>query len=371
MFARFNRAQMQRAGELEQAMADLQRAQVQLISSEKLAALGQLIAGIAHEINTPLGAIRAAAGNAVHSLGDALARLHELSLRASPQQQAALFGLLPMSRPSPAGSSERRALRRTAAACLEAAGVAEARAVADMLVDMGWHDRLDEVLPLLAGADGPWRLQLAYDLNRVQSSGHTIQQAVERASKVVFALKNYARFQHDGALQRTRVQDSVNTVLELYAGALRRGIALDLAIDPGLPEIMGHPDELVQVWTNLIHNAVQAMQGQGRMRVALSRPDAMHVAVSVADDGPGIPADVLPRIFDAFFTTKPAGEGSGLGLHICRRIVDRHGGHIGVETGPTGTCFTVRLPAAAPAAEHAPAAPPPAHADRPELETQT
>jgi signal transduction histidine kinase len=102
-------------------------------------------------------------------------------------------------------------------------------------------------------------------------------------------------------------------------------------------------DDLNQVWTNLIHNAVQAMKGKGQLTIE-TFVDGGEVGVRITDDGPGIPADVLPRIFEPFFSTKPRGDGVGLGLGIARQIVEKHGGQIAVETRPGMTTFTVVLP---------------------------
>ena len=120
----------------------------------------------------------------------------------------------------------------------------------------------------------------------------------------------------------------------------------DYAAD--LPRIEAYPGELNQVWTNLIDNAVDAMEGAGTLRVA-TRPDGDRVVVEIADTGPGMPPEVAARAFEAFFTTKDVGKGTGLGLDIARRIVvERHGGRIIVDTGPDGTTMGVALPARAP-----------------------
>jgi signal transduction histidine kinase len=119
--------------------------------------------------------------------------------------------------------------------------------------------------------------------------------------------------------------------------------------DPALPLVPAWPAELNQVWTNLLDNAAHATSGRGRV-VLRTRRDGDDAVVEVVDDGPGIPPEALPRIWDPFFTTKPAGEGSGLGLDSARRIVEgRHHGTIEVATGPDGTTFRVRLPLRVPA----------------------
>jgi signal transduction histidine kinase len=118
-----------------------------------------------------------------------------------------------------------------------------------------------------------------------------------------------------------------------------------------LPKIPVYVDELNQVWTNLIHNAVQALGGKGEVVLETSvDSDEGQVSVKVIDNGPGIPAQVLPRIFEPFFTTKGKGEGTGLGLGIVEKIVDKHGGKVLVDSIPGRTCFTVVLPVSGPPA---------------------
>ena len=110
-----------------------------------------------------------------------------------------------------------------------------------------------------------------------------------------------------------------------------------------IPAILGYPDELIQIWTNLIHNAIQAMESGGTLIVA-TRQQENGIEVSVTDNGPGISIELVPKIFDAFFTTKPVGKGSGLGLNICQKIVDKHQGRIEVESRSGHTQFRVWLP---------------------------
>ena len=132
--------------------------------------------------------------------------------------------------------------------------------------------------------------------------------------------------------------------MRLYENYVKRGIELEIDFQP-VPTIKALPSELSQIWTNLIHNAVQAMQNKGRLEVRVEAvTGGEYIIVSITDSGPGIPPEIQPRIFEPFFTTKPAGEGSGLGLDIVKKIVEKHNGQISFESESGRTTFFVRLP---------------------------
>jgi signal transduction histidine kinase len=196
---------------------------------------------------------------------------------------------------------------------------------------------------LLKKADADWILQLAYNLVRLQTNSKNIVNAVERAAKIVFALKSYARYDSSGSKQLETVTDGIETVLELYRNQLKRGVEVVREYQ-SVPPIRCYPDELMQVWTNLIYNAIQAMRDRGTLIINVSE-QGDWILVQFTDSGCGIPPEIKAKIFEPFFTTKPAGEGSGLGLDIVKKIVDKHGGHIEVESEPGKTAFRVWLPA--------------------------
>jgi signal transduction histidine kinase len=148
--------------------------------------------------------------------------------------------------------------------------------------------------------------------------------------------------------QPTDVSEGLESTLVMLGGKLRSGVTVVREYDAGVPRIEAYPGELNQVWTNLVENAVDAMEGSGTLRVT-ARPDGAGVLVEIADTGPGMPPDVVERAFEAFFTTKDVGRGTGLGLDIARRIVEeRHGGRITIDTSADGTTMRVALPAEAP-----------------------
>jgi C4-dicarboxylate-specific signal transduction histidine kinase len=333
-----------RTQELSNTLAQLQTTQADLVQSEKLAALGQLIAGIAHEVNTPLGAIQASIGNIDHALKQCLLQLPPLFQSLPPNCLEDFARLLTVAnQPKPLLSSrEERQLRRQLTQILTEAGVEQAPKLAETLSKMGVSENLELLLPLLKRSDSLTILNAAYALSSVQTNSHNIQIAVERASKIVFALKNYIRQDQVGEKVKASIPDGIDTVLTLYHNQLKQGIEVTKAYTP-VPEILCYPEELIQVWSNLITNAVQAMNYKGNLAIAVFQQD-QQIVVQISDSGAGISPDILDKIFSPFFTTKPMGEGSGLGLHIVRQIIEKHTGTIEISSRPGHTNFTIKIP---------------------------
>jgi signal transduction histidine kinase len=331
--------------ELTVTLAQLQETQNQLVQSEKMAALGQLIAGIAHEINTPLGAIRSSIGNITSFFECNLETLPLFFKELSADRQSDFLSLMQKSLQQTYSLStrEKREVKREIKQQLELQGINNPDSLAGILVNIGLLENLQQFLPLLQDPDSEKIIKKAYDFASVQRSARTIATATERAAKVVFALKSYARYDPTGEKVRVNLPQGIETVLTLYQNQLKQGIEVVRNYQPELPAVPCYPDELNQVWTNLIHNALQAMENQGTLRIDAKQQDSW-VTVSIADSGKGIAPEILPKIFEPFFTTKPAGEGSGLGLDIVRKIIEKHQGRIDVESVPGQTVFRVSLP---------------------------
>jgi signal transduction histidine kinase len=330
--------------ELSQALEQLRATQADLIESEKLAALGQLIAGIAHEVNTPLGAIQASIGNIDYSLKQSLSQIPEIFQILPAERLREFFRLVDMAtQPKPLLSSrEERQLRRQLTQTLNQQGIAHASELAVTLSKMGISEGVDSLLDLLKHPDILAVLESAYSLSSIQTNSQNIQQAVERATKIVFALKAYVRQDQTGQKVLASITDGLDTVLTLYHNQIKQGIDV-IKHYAELPALLCYPDELVQVWANLIMNAIQAMNYKGTLTIAATTKNK-HVCVEVSDTGAGIPAENLDKIFTPFFTTKAMGEGSGLGLHIVRQIVEKHQGSIEVSSQPGRTVFIVTIP---------------------------
>jgi signal transduction histidine kinase len=239
-------------------------------------------------------------------------------------------------------SRERRQHKRRIIGVLEELGLDNADGWADTLIDIGVLGELEPYFPLLQSQAGLEVVELAHQVALLQRSTHTITTAIERAAKVVFALKTYARFDQSGQKVIAQVTDGIETVLTLYHNKLKHGVEVVRDYET-VPLIPCYPDELTQVWTNLVHNALQAMEERGRLEIQV-KYSSQSIQVSITDSGPGIPEDVMPRIFEPFFTTKPIGEGNGLGLDIVRKIIEKHDGTITVNSRPGQTTFTITLP---------------------------
>ncbi|RKZ42877.1 MAG: hypothetical protein DRQ49_00680 [Gammaproteobacteria bacterium] len=336
----------ERTLELSKALENLKLAQQELVQSEKMAALGQLVAGIAHEINTPLGAIRSSVGNIAKFLDKGtLEQLPEFFNSLSQEQRQDFFALMQSALQQEATFSikEERKFKRALARQLEEHGIKKATTVATKLVSMGIYDHIETFLPLLKSPNSADIIQIAYKLSGLQKSTQNISIATDRASKVVFALKNFARYDKSGEKVRANLIDGIETVLTLYHNQLKQGVEVIKNYPTDLPLLACYSDELNQVWTNLIHNALQAMDNKGTLLIDVAMQKD-YVLISITDSGVGIPASIQPKIFEPFFTTKPAGEGSGLGLDIVKKIIDKHDGKITATSMPGKTTLTVSIP---------------------------
>jgi predicted ATPase/signal transduction histidine kinase len=329
---------------LQQTLEELQQTQTQLIQSEKMAALGQLVAGIAHEINTPLGAIRAAISNTDKALQASLSQLPQLLPQLNSQQQANFFNFLEFalcSKPN-LSTREKRQIKRTLTQQLQSYKIDNARQLAHLLTEGGLYQNIEAYLPLLQTPQAEQIIQIGYNIGRLNNNSQNINNAVERAAKIVFALKSYARYDYSERKQSSQITDGIETVLELYHNYIKKGVKITRCYQP-IPEILCYPDELVQVWTNLIHNGIQAMDGKGTIEIGVYSEN-QEIVVEVTDSGTGIAPEIQEKIFQPFFTTKLTGEGSGLGLDIVNKIVNKHQGQISFESQPGRTTFRVKLP---------------------------
>jgi two-component system, NtrC family, sensor kinase len=336
---------------LNQTLRELQKTQHYLIESEKMATLGQLVASVAHEMNTPMSAIRSSAETINQFLKNNLNDLPDFLQVLQPEQQQAFTQVIRtslhnMPQLQQCSTRERRQIRRS---LLEQISQLEqtshsdrAEAIADLLVDIGIFELDPATITLLQLPEHLQCLNRVYGLTGLQRSTQTVLNAVDQATAVVQALRHYAYRSDLSQPIDIRMVEAIETCLTLYHNQMKQGVEV-VRCYGSIPVIRGYPDELNQIWSNLIGNALQAMHYQGTLTVSLQAiGDGLEVQIQ--DTGDGIPAAILPRIFEPFFTTKVSGEGTGLGLSIAKKFIDKHGGQIQVSSEPGKTIFTVFLP---------------------------
>jgi len=325
---------------------------------EKMAALGSLSAGLAHELNNPAAAVARAADGLADGAQRAYAALADF-IRAGGDFD--LAERLRASAPDPActiccldGPAAAMAREDAMIDWLEARPVADAERLAGEFADAGWTaDDLDRVAaevaaPLLGAA-------LAFSLADfdMRKLGAETARASRRISELVGAIKSYS-YMEQAAQQDVDIHDGIEDTLIILGHRLKSGPRVERAFDRSLPKLSVYGSELNQVWTNLIDNAIDALEETERedplIRIQTLRENDWAV-VEVIDNGPGVPEEVKSRIFEPFFTLKPVGRGTGLGLDIAFRIVThRHRGQLNVDSRPGETRFIVRLPLNAAAA---------------------
>lgn len=333
-----------KASEINLALKNLKEVQTQLIQTEKMAALGQLVAGIAHEINTPLGAIQASITN----MNDDILHMHtdtkKLMEIMNSDKMKLFFDL--SSRCAKADKvfspKEKRTIRKNMVNSLENLGINDAEYAADMLIDMDVYDNAEEFLPILLSEDMHYILQTAYYFSGLWRNSRNIDSAIGKASKIVFALNNYSHPESAKRFVKDDIIANIETVITLYYNQIKRNVEL-VRNYSDIPQIMCIPDDLNQVWTNLIQNALQAMEYNGKIVIDIYEKEG-YINVNITDNGEGIPGSIKDKIFEPFFTTKMPGEGTGLGLDIVRKIIKEHNGGITFESVPGCTTFFVRLP---------------------------
>ena len=330
----------------------MRQSQAWLRQQEKMAALGKLSAGLAHELNNPAAAARRAAEDLREESLKAQRTALAHDERFTPAQKEHLAALerevTEVSRaPVFLDTLERSDREDELTEWLEDHGVEDGWELAPTLVAAGLDaDRLND---LGRGSDGLQDEALAGALGWLGATltlatlAGEVGQSTGRISELVRAMKEYSHMDRS-ATREVDVREGLESTLTILAHKLKKGVAVEREYAEDLPKICAHGRELNQVWTNLVDNAVDAMNGRGKLRVKTSRDGGEYVLVEITDDGSGIPRELKSRVFEPFFTTKGVGEGTGLGLDIVRRIIAGHGGEIRVDSTPGETSFKVRLP---------------------------
>lgn len=332
---------------LRWVMARLSQNDALLHQQERMAALGTLSAGLAHELNNPAAAAQRSASELNKTLLKLQILTHQIEATAFRHSQTDwLDAFMQESSRRFASPLEIEALERIELvdqlqAWLEANGIGSAWEFAPAMVNFGWNAAELEKL----------KDSVCFDL-AVQWLGigcmtvgllREVQQATERISQIVQAMKAYT-YLDQAPLLEVDVHEGLENTLVIMQHKLKHGVTVKREYSPDLPRIEAYASELNQVWTNIIDNAVDAMNGKGEIRIRTYQADG-DVVVEIIDNGPGIPEEIQSRIYEPFFTTKPPGKGTGLGLHISHDIiVNRHHGQLLVESKPGETKFKTALP---------------------------
>lgn len=334
--------------ELEDKNKEIAAQRETIAQQERMAGLGEIAPIMAHEINSPLGAIRSSTENMRSSLPGTLQRFPVFVGMLSHQLQSQFWLLLQqmMTRETNLTLTQERNETARLQQELEDVGVANARSIAQKLVKGGYNGAATPLLPFLqADAHAAQLPDVIMELGMLFKQLNLVHSSIARAQNIINRLKNtvHRRADLDKPIPMD-LRETWENVLGLYDYHLRQGIEVVLDLPEEMPELQGFPEELQQVWTNLLMNAVYVLKNSGKIEIrGVVVGGAFQLTFS--DNGPGIPPEIVARVFEPMFTTKPKGEGTGLGLSIAKKIIEeKHHGSLQVSSQPGRTVFTITLP---------------------------
>lgn len=332
---------------LETAFFELEITKNKLIQSEKMASLGQLISGIIHEINNPVSAIHAASQELLDIIKDKnkfnISEIADCLTKISDSEKLNIEELYweCMEASESFLIQDYRAKKKKAEDLFKQLNIKD-EDFRELIIDIGVSEKLDKFSDLLVNPIT--RKLLSYMFMRIQmgSIAETVTVAGERTSKLIAALKNFSRFNALSPKLPVNLKDTIEITLILHHYSIKKGVQLirDYTCEP---TILGYKDDLPHIWSNLIHNSLQAMNYRGILSIKIEKLNSEAI-VTITDNGPGISEEAQKKIFEPFFTTKQIGEGTGLGLDIVKKIVYKHSGRIEFTSRPGETVFKVILP---------------------------
>ncbi|PJE03208.1 MAG: hypothetical protein CK427_05785 [Leptospira sp.] len=335
--------------DLSKTLSNLSKAQNQLIQSEKMAALGQLIAGIAHEINNPIGSIKASLellrsnGNNsqlskiniptfIYKMNNDHISLAEEFFNESIMNQNTFSGMV------------RREKKHELELFFQSMKISKYEELADRYIDLGVDFIASKYFPLLLKN---FSEELFFFLSETifeERNYKSIEFSLQRVANIIRSLRTYSHNNNKGEKTYYNIKDSIETVLTILHTKLKRNIEIIKNFEH-TPDLKCYPDDLIQLWTNLIMNSAQAINYLGKIEISIKYQQEKNlILVIISDSGDRIPFDIRDKIFNPFFTTKKLGEGSGLGLDISQKIVQSHEGRIYLDVEAENTTFVVEFP---------------------------
>ncbi len=328
---------------LEEAYEKLLEMQSEIVKQDKLATLGTLIAGIAHEINTPLGAIKASNEN----INQALTKRLNLNLEEIDTKDLhSVFQLLEKRAKTNKQFStrEERVLIKKISEELENKfiNLNDPQFYAKRIIEFGYDTASSCFDEFIIHQNSRKLFEISSNLATLLRSSDNIHLAVNKASRVVTSLNLFSHTNSSNERQRFKLKESVENVITILWNQIKQGSSVTLNVN-GDSEIFGNPDELSQVWINIINNAIHACNFKAQIVISHLVEDNYNTII-IENNGPKIPPEVISKIFDPFFSTKKRGEGTGLGLHIVKKIIDAHHGEIICNSSDSATQFILKLP---------------------------
>ncbi|TGM59045.1 ATP-binding protein [Leptospira vanthielii] len=331
---------------LEKALLQISHTENQLVFSEKMSELGKLVAGVAHEINNPLSAIKASIETLIESKDNEIKNLgskENIYSSLEPTEIKTIkqmltyqsdFGLV-------ASYTERKDKKASLKKICKDNDLELEESMLERFLDVGITKLYDEEIALLKS--GQEKLSnLIFEEKNFKLHLSIIQIAVDRSSKIILALKNFSRVTKVEERRIFTLLENIETVLTIYQYKMRGKVSLKKTFLTDAT-ILGWPEDLLRVWTNLILNGLEAMNQKGNLMITTEKQGNL-IEIKVIDNGPGIPLEIQKKIFEPFFTTKNHGDGTGMGLGITKSIIEKHKGNIHIESEPGRTCFSIQLP---------------------------
>ncbi|MDX1957997.1 MAG: ATP-binding protein [Leptospiraceae bacterium] len=327
---------------------ELEETQGQLIMSEKMASLGVMVAGIAHEINTPSGVISNSAENMEKNLHFLFSQIPSFESIIKEKESRdlfiiCLFNILEKNKEKPIDTKERFKVKKQLREKYVQSGLEQTLAddLSNFIIDRNYLSIENSIFDLVKYKQKE-ALEVIKNISSLLKNLDHIQYSIKNIVRIVRALKQYSHLDQAKKEESDIVEGLENTLI-IMATQLKHGIEVIKEYPENPIMVVCNPDELNQVWTNLIQNAIHAMNGTGTLKVKVEPIDG-YLTITIRDSGTGIPKQIIDRIFDPFFTTKDQGQGTGLGLGIAKGIIDKHHGKIHVESEPGNTEFKILLP---------------------------